>query len=167
VVWWINGYLLPKIYVERGKSYAFRVQGGNNPARKKSFHPLYITDHPEGGYGLKVTAEKKLETIYAGVDNFGGAEHPTGAGPLCEYVPKSGEDKAAESETFRDYFRSLDMACERKGEYGWVNWTVGPATPDLVYYQGWNSLNSWQVFRTILLHVSITFFVCFAKLEGI
>jgi hypothetical protein len=32
---------------------------------------------------------------------------------------------------------------------------------------GRDSPNSKQVFRTILLHVSITFFLCFPKLEGI
>ncbi len=26
VCWWINGYLMPEIYVERGKTYYFRVQ---------------------------------------------------------------------------------------------------------------------------------------------
>ena len=26
VVWWVNGMLLPEIYVERGKTYYFRVQ---------------------------------------------------------------------------------------------------------------------------------------------
>jgi hypothetical protein len=33
--------------------------------------------------------------------------------------------------------------------------------------QGRDSPNSWQVFRTISLHVSITFFLCFPELEGI
>lgn len=26
VCWWINGILMPDIYVERGKTYAFRIQ---------------------------------------------------------------------------------------------------------------------------------------------
>ena len=29
VVWWINNLLLPEIYVERGKTYWFRVQVNN------------------------------------------------------------------------------------------------------------------------------------------
>ena len=29
VCWWINDKLLPEIYVERGKTYIFRVQGGD------------------------------------------------------------------------------------------------------------------------------------------
>jgi len=40
--------------------------------------------------------------IFAGVDtSYGvGEPRPTGIGPLCEWVPKSGADKAAESLTF-------------------------------------------------------------------
>ena len=46
------------------------------------------------------------ETIFAGVDTtFGpGEPRPTGIGPLCELVPKSGADKAAESSTFEVRF---------------------------------------------------------------
>ena len=29
VCWWVNNKLLPEIYVERGKTYSFRVQGGD------------------------------------------------------------------------------------------------------------------------------------------
>jgi hypothetical protein len=40
-------------------------------------------------------------------------------------------------------------------------------TQMFLHHQGRDSPNSWQVFRTISLHVSITFFLCFPKLEGI
>ena len=50
---------------------------------------MYITDHPEGGYGLKVRAEQRLENIYAGFDNL----VPVGKGPRCEFMPKAGADK--------------------------------------------------------------------------
>ena len=75
-------------------------QGGDNPDRQSSYHPLYITDHPEGAFGPKSHAERKLEVIYAGVDTMGGNESPTGYGPLCEYVSTDGADKAAQSKTF-------------------------------------------------------------------
>jgi hypothetical protein len=93
---------MPEIYVERGKTYYFRVQGGDGIQHRDSFHPLYITNHREGGYGNKNTYEREREVIYAGVDTtYGpGEPRPTGIGPLCEFVPKSGADKAAESSTF-------------------------------------------------------------------
>ena len=43
VIWWINDKLLPDIYVERGKTYHFRVQGGDGRQHVESNHPLYIT----------------------------------------------------------------------------------------------------------------------------
>ena len=64
-------------------------QGGDNPGNRNSYHPMYITDHPEGGYGLKVPAEQRLENIYAGVENL----MPVGKGPRCEFMPKGGADK--------------------------------------------------------------------------
>ena len=66
-------------------------QGGDNPGNRNSYHPFYITDHPEGGYGLKVRAEQRLENIYAGVENL--TMTPVGKGPRCEFMPKGGADK--------------------------------------------------------------------------
>lgn len=146
-VWWINDKLLPEIYVERGKTYYFRVQGGDDPAIPKNYHPFYITSDNGGGYYEKNPAERKLETIYAGVDGRPGQEVPSGVGPLCMYTSK-GADKASESETFADYVSTLHKACEpgRDHEYGWVNWTVPFDTPDLVFYQsytGWKM--GWKI----------------------
>ena len=56
--------------------------------------------------------------------------------------------KAAESDTFQEYFNTLELACAngRKDEYGWVNWTVAANTPNLVYYQSYNGFGmGWQV----------------------
>ena len=57
-------------------------------------------------------------------------------------------DKAAESDTFQEYFETLELACDtgRKDEYGWVNWTVAASTPKLVYYQSYNGFGmGWQI----------------------
>ena len=148
VVWWINDRLLPEIYVERGKTYYFRVQGGDNPSREESYHPLYVTDNPEGGYIRKTPNERRVETIYAGISDQGGTVTPTGVGPLCEYVTPDGADRAPESETFSDYRSSLQLACEpgREGQYGWVNWTVQMDTPSLLYYQSFNGFGlGWKI----------------------
>ena len=96
---------------------------------------------------LKFLFEKKVETIFAGVDNYGGQETPTGVGPLCELV-SDGADKASESETFWDYYETLRLACVpgRAAEYGWVNWTVAHDTPDLVYYQSYEEFGlGWKI----------------------
>ena len=57
-------------------------------------------------------------------------------------------EKAAESDTFQEYFNTLELACAngRRDEYGWVNWTVAANTPNLVYYQSYNGFGmGWQI----------------------
>jgi len=36
------------------------VQGGDNPESPDTYHPLYITDNAEGGFGLKEQQERKI-----------------------------------------------------------------------------------------------------------
>ncbi|CAB4057561.1 unnamed protein product [Lepeophtheirus salmonis] len=110
--------------------------GGDDASRTNSFHPLYITDNAEGGYILKPQYERSVETIYAGVEEYDLEPMATGVGPLCEFVSYEA-DKTYESQTFKEYKRTLRLACTegREQEYGWVNWTVDHNTPDLLYYQ--------------------------------
>lgn len=66
IAWYINGLLIPEIYVVRGKTYTFVVEGGNNPDRPERDHPFYITDDPEGGYGFKTPAERSVSATERG-----------------------------------------------------------------------------------------------------
>jgi hypothetical protein len=50
IVWYINGLLAPLLYVKRGRTYNFRVEAGNNPYNAHLYHPLYITNDPNGGF---------------------------------------------------------------------------------------------------------------------
>lgn len=45
---------------------AARVPGKDktNPAR---YHPFYITDSPEGGFGQRSEAEQRMQKVFAGV----------------------------------------------------------------------------------------------------
>ena len=49
IAWYINGTLIPELIVERGKTYTFIVEGGNNTDDLSNYHPLYITDSIGGG----------------------------------------------------------------------------------------------------------------------
>ena len=49
IAWYINGTLIPELVVERGKTYTFLVEGGDNPNNLANYHPLYITDSISGG----------------------------------------------------------------------------------------------------------------------
>ena len=46
------------MYVVRGKTYTFVIEGGQDPSQPAIYHPFYITDNPEGGYEF-MTAEQK------------------------------------------------------------------------------------------------------------
>ena len=77
-------------------NYLFHFKGGDGYQHAINNNPLYITDHRDGGFGLKTDYEKERETIYAGVEHG----QPQGIGPLCEYQPKEGADKADQCSTF-------------------------------------------------------------------
>ncbi|XP_033098906.1 protein Skeletor, isoforms B/C-like [Anneissia japonica] len=125
ISWYVNGLLIPELTVRRGISYTFRVFGGSNPARSADYHPFYITNDDAGGLASLLEDEIKNDTvIYAGPVN----------GSLCIYE-NTGEDQAATSDTFNDYFMTLTEECESPQEPAELVWTPDENTPDLVYYQ--------------------------------
>lgn len=60
ISWYINGLLIPEIYLVRGKTYTFVVEGGLDSDVPAKYHPFYITDDPVGGYEYKTDEEKKV-----------------------------------------------------------------------------------------------------------
>ena len=59
---YVNGILAPDIYLERGTPYTFVVETGlGTDPETKTFHPLYVTTDPEGGYQSKTEYERKVE----------------------------------------------------------------------------------------------------------
>ena len=47
--------------------FLYFFQGGDGLQHVATNNPLYITDNPDGGHGLKTDYEKERETIFAGV----------------------------------------------------------------------------------------------------
>uniref|UniRef100_A0A1B0CEY4 Protein to be involved in spindle matrix formation n=1 Tax=Lutzomyia longipalpis TaxID=7200 RepID=A0A1B0CEY4_LUTLO len=119
--------------------------GGDEPAQPARYHPLYICDSSEGGYGQLSSAEQQRQKVYAGVETDAeGYKFPTGVGRYCEWKHKT-VDKSAESESFEDYMKTLRLECE-DGKPGYLNWTVEMDTPDLVYYQCYTHKNlGWKI----------------------
>ncbi|XP_041985351.1 protein Skeletor, isoforms B/C isoform X2 [Aricia agestis] len=135
ISWYINGLLIPEIYVVRGRQYTFVAEGGSNPDVPAQYHPFYITDDPVGGYQHKTDEEKKSITIFAGVRRTRSGEVvPTGVGRSCNWTPDKEGPDADEYPSFGAYQRSLTLVCDR-GEPGIVRWTPDRNTPDTVYYQ--------------------------------
>lgn len=40
---------------------------GDNPKEVGHYHPFYITDSPEGGFGQKNEVEQKKQRVFAGI----------------------------------------------------------------------------------------------------
>lgn len=134
IAWYLNDLLIPELYVERGQTYTFLVEGGNDETQPARYHPFYISDSDEGGYGQKSQVKQSRQTVYAGVKfEDDGYPRPTAAGRYCEWQHLT-VDKSNEIESFEDYKKTLRLECE-PGEAAVMNWTVSNDTPDLVYYQ--------------------------------
>ena len=60
--WYINGTLIPELVVERGKTYTFMVEGGDNPSDSSNYHPFYITDSIDGG---RLRNDQEMQNVIA------------------------------------------------------------------------------------------------------
>ncbi|KAL0103121.1 hypothetical protein PUN28_017449 [Cardiocondyla obscurior] len=134
ISWYINGLLIPEIYVVRGQRYTFIVEAGEDPDIPARYHPFYITDDPIGGYIHKTEEEKAKVKIFAGVRREGGKVIPEGVGRLCNWLPDPNAPEADTFDSFGAYQRILTLQCD-PGEPGFVQWTPDKNTPDTVYYQ--------------------------------
>ena len=54
------------MYVVRGKTYTFVIEGGQDPSQPAAYHPFYITDNPEGGYEFMTAEQKRKVCLIAG-----------------------------------------------------------------------------------------------------
>ncbi|KAG5311456.1 SKEL1 protein, partial [Acromyrmex insinuator] len=133
IAWYINDLLIPEITVERGKTYTFIVEGGDDPANPARYHPFYITDSPEGGLGQNLEKQTD-ERVFAGAEyDSNGYLHATAAGRYCEWT-RLIVNNADNYKTFKSFFETLELKCDM-GEPAKLIWTVKEDTPDLVYYQ--------------------------------
>lgn len=49
--------------VERGQTYTFVVEGGDDSTNPARYHPFYITDSKEGGFGQKTEEEQRRQKV--------------------------------------------------------------------------------------------------------
>ncbi|KAM0725706.1 Protein Skeletor, isoforms B/C [Formica fusca] len=145
IAWYINDLLIPELTVVRGQTYTFIVEGGNDETNPAKYHPFYITDSPEGGFGQKTEAKQMEEKVFAGVKyDSKGYPKPTAAGRYCEWV-RTTVDNADNYETFKSFFDTLELKCNM-GEPAKLVWTVEQDTPDLVYYQCYTHTHlGWKI----------------------
>lgn len=138
IAWWINDELIPVLYVERGKTYTFKVEGGHDDSNSARYHPFYITDSKKGGGSKEEPAVlgKKGNLLLAGI-TMGADGKPDvskAVGRYCEWEHKS-IDQSEQSKTFEEFKKTLKLECEPNGKPGEFTWTPDKDTPDVVYYQ--------------------------------
>nr|XP_018906629.1 PREDICTED: protein Skeletor, isoforms B/C-like [Bemisia tabaci] len=145
IAWYINDKIIPELYVIRGKTYTFIIEGGNDPSNPARYHPFYISDSAEGGFGQKKESEQREQRVFAGVSSDSeGYPAPIAAGRYCEWTHKT-IDRSMQTPTFEEFFETLRLECE-EGEPATLNWTVAPETPSLVYYQCYTHNNlGWKI----------------------
>lgn len=147
IAWYINGLLIPELVVQRGKTYTFIVEGGNDPNHSSRRHPFYITDNAEGGYDYRTDEERAQQRIFGGAAvRADGQVVPTAEGRLCEWKPT--DVKNSNPDSFEDFFsfqRTLNLQCQA-GKEAIIRWTPDSSTPDTLYYQCWtHRLLGWKI----------------------
>ena len=68
LAWYVNGLLVPELFLRREFTYSFQVEGGDDPHSPTHYHPLIITDEPVGGYEQMTEEERKKTRVLAGVE---------------------------------------------------------------------------------------------------
>ncbi|KAF7495422.1 Protein Skeletor, isoforms B/C [Sarcoptes scabiei] len=156
LVWYINGLLAPILYVKRGRTYTFRIEGGNNPSQAELYNPLYITNDPYGGFTELTDSERKKYQVYAGIEfDRRGRPNPTSAGRLCVWRIPNRNDSINDNinyfdkrradtnrfQSFIQYRNRLHFHCDPSTSAQILQWTPNSSVPDIVYYQSYTHKN--------------------------
>lgn len=148
MAWYLNGFLIPELYLRRGLTYSFKVRGGNNPHSPEYYHPMVITDEPRGGFDRLSEARQSEIRVLAGVEfTRRGRPKPTAAGPLCIGKYPRNYDRRLDDNflTFKKFNRSLTFECQ-EGEPGILEITPNITWPDVVYYNSFTHANmGWKI----------------------
>lgn len=141
ISWYLNGLLVPEVYVLRGSTVSFEVYGGDDPTQPANYHPLYITSSDEGGIAGGAPSD---ETVFAGLDDSGATPTSFTTGDYCEWSETAGNgDQFSSWEAYKD---SLSSTCTDSSTSGTLEWTTSANTPDIVYYQcATHRLLGWKI----------------------
>lgn len=148
LAWYMNGALVPELFMRRGLTYAFKVRGGNNPHSTEHYHPLIITDEPIGGFDKLSDSNQKEVRVLAGVEfTRRGRPKPTVAGPLCllKYPPNYDRRLDDNFMTYRKFHLNLVTECDGD-DSATLQITPNSSWPDIVYYNSFTQRNmGWKI----------------------
>merc|ERR1719347_1330676 len=150
LVWFIEGLMVPELYLRRGLTYTFKVEGGSNPRSPEFYHPLIITDEPMGGYDRLTKNQSAKVRVLAGVEftRRGLARPVSNAGKLCLWKHPQGGDRRRDDEfnSFERFRNNLDLRCEDEGEAALLSVTPNYTWPDTVYYHSYTTpFMGWKI----------------------
>ncbi|XP_037091672.1 protein Skeletor, isoforms B/C-like [Pollicipes pollicipes] len=149
LAWYLHGYLVPDIYLKRGQTYKFVVEGGRNPADPVFYHPFIITDDPVGGYGQLDEEARREIRVLAGVEfTRRGKPQPTAAGRLCVWKHQETGDRRLDDDfsDFKGFRNSLLLHCDKEGEPAVLEVTPNNTWPATVFYHSYTRPNmGWQL----------------------
>ncbi|KRX62439.1 Protein Skeletor, isoforms D/E [Trichinella sp. T9] len=141
-VWYVNGYMAPELWVQRGVTYKIRVEGGDDSVLERFFNPLYISDDPYGGYSKLTDDDRQQITVYAGLNK---QNLPLdGNGRLCRFINRHPEIIPDRLDSFLEYRKNLVLRC-LKNSPGIFYWTPDDRTPDVSYT---NFNMGWKIIVT-------------------
>jgi len=149
--WYINGYLTPELYLQRGLDYTFTVEGGDEPYSPEYYHPFVISNDPLGGYWrLPMDGSKRTNVkIYAGVKyTYRGKPRASATGRLCLWSHSTKADPRLDDNfnTFERFRNSLHLDCKRDKEHAVLMVRPNMSWPDVVYYQSFTSpYMGWKI----------------------
>jgi len=148
LVWYIEGLMVPELYLRRGLTYTFKVEGGSNPRSAEYYHPFMITDEPIGGYDRLTEYQRKQVRVLAGVEfTRRGLSRPTSAGRLCLWKHRKEGDRRRDDEfnSFERFRNSLEFECE-EGSAAVLEFTPNVTWPDVVYYHSYTTpYMGWKI----------------------
>jgi len=148
LVWFVEGLMAPDLYMRRGLTYTFKVEGGSNPRSAEFYHPLIVTDEPVGGYLRLTKKQKEKVRVLAGIEfTYRGIARPMAAGRLCRWKHKEEADRRQDDElnSFERFRNSLDLKCD-EGEAAILELTPNVTWPDVVYYHSYTTPHmGWKI----------------------
>lgn len=148
LAWYLNGLLIPELWLRRGLTYVFKVRGGNNPHSPEHYHPMVITDDPHGGFDRLSDAKQSEIRVLAGVEfTRRGRPKPIAAGPLCISKYPEGYDRRLDDTwmSFKKWNRTLVSECDA-GDPAYLEITPNSSWPDTVYYNSFTHANmGWKI----------------------
>lgn len=148
LAWYLNGLLIPELYLRRGLTYVVKVRGGNNPHSPEYYHPMVITDEPRGGFDRLSDTKQSEIRVLAGVEfTRRGRPKPTAAGPLCLIKYPEHYDRRLDDMfiSFKKFNKTLESECD-PGTAAYLEITPNSSWPDTVYYNSFTHANmGWKI----------------------